>query len=35
VTRDKRVVWTFRNFDVFGNDMAAAQVIGIPSPVLR
>jgi hypothetical protein len=35
VTRDKKVVWTFRNFQVFGNSCAAAQVVGIDGPVLR
>jgi hypothetical protein len=29
VTRDKKVVWTFRNFAVFGNNLAAAQVLDI------
>ncbi|MEX2175485.1 MAG: hypothetical protein WD872_14070 [Pirellulaceae bacterium] len=27
VTRDKQVVWTFKNFEHFGNDLAAAQVL--------
>jgi hypothetical protein len=27
VTRDKKVVWTFKNFEVFGNDLVAARVI--------
>jgi hypothetical protein len=27
VTRDKKVVWTFRNFEVFGNNLVAARVI--------
>jgi hypothetical protein len=27
VTRDKKVVWTFRNFEVFGNSLVAARVI--------
>jgi len=27
VTREKKVVWTFKNFKVFGNSLAAAQVI--------
>ena len=27
VTRDKKVVWTFKNFEVFGNDLVAAKVI--------
>lgn len=29
VTRDKQVVWTFRDFTNFGNNLVAAQVIGI------
>ncbi|MDB5306795.1 MAG: Arylsulfotransferase [Gemmataceae bacterium] len=29
VTRDKKVVWTFKNFQVFGNNCAAAQVLDI------
>jgi hypothetical protein len=27
VTRDKKVVWTFKDFTTFGNDLAAAQVL--------
>ena len=27
VTRDKKVVWTFRDFKNFGNNLAAAQVL--------
>ncbi|MBX9585140.1 MAG: PQQ-binding-like beta-propeller repeat protein [Gemmataceae bacterium] len=29
VTRDKKVVWQFKNHEVFGNDLAAAQVLDI------
>jgi outer membrane protein assembly factor BamB len=29
VTRDKKVVWTFKNFEVFGNNLAAAHVLDI------
>jgi outer membrane protein assembly factor BamB len=29
VTRDKKVVWTFKNFQVFGNSLAAAEVLGL------
>jgi PQQ-like domain len=29
VTREKKVVWTFKNFDVFGNSMATAQVLDL------
>ena len=28
VTREKKVVWTFKDFKNFGNDVAAAQVLG-------
>ena len=27
VTRDKKVVWTFKDFKIFGNSLAAAQVL--------
>jgi len=33
VTRDKKVVWTFRNRQVFGNDLAAAHVLDIPGVI--
>jgi len=29
VTRDKKVVWTFKDFKTFGNSLAAAQVLGL------
>ena len=29
VTPDKKVVWTFKNFDDFGNDVAAAQITDV------
>jgi outer membrane protein assembly factor BamB len=35
VTRDKKVVWTFRDFKAFGNGLAAAQVLGISGKVIR
>jgi hypothetical protein len=35
VTRDKKVVWTFHNFKVFGNATAASQVLGIEGNVIR
>jgi hypothetical protein len=35
ITRDKKVVWTFKNMDAFGNDMAAAQVLDVKGPVIR
>jgi outer membrane protein assembly factor BamB len=33
VTRDKKVVWAFRNHQVFGNSLAAAQVLDIPGVI--
>ena len=35
VTRDKKVVWTFKDFTTFGNGLAAAQVLGVEGTVLR
>ncbi|MBO0699937.1 MAG: PQQ-binding-like beta-propeller repeat protein [Zavarzinella sp.] len=35
VTRDKRVVWKFKDFKTFGNGLAATQVLGIPGKVIR
>ncbi len=35
VTRDKKVVWTFKNHDLFGNDLASAQVLGVRGKVIR
>jgi hypothetical protein len=35
VTRDKRVVWTFKDFKTFGNDLPAAQVLDIEGDVIR
>src|SRR5262245_45638352 len=35
VTRDKKVVWTFKNFKTFGNGLAAAQVLGLPDKTVR
>jgi PQQ-like domain len=35
VTRDKKVVWSFNNQKVFGNDLAVAQVLGTATPVIR
>jgi hypothetical protein len=35
VTRDKQVVWTFKNFQTFGNALASAQVLGINGHVNR
>ena len=35
ITHDKKVVWTFKNMDAFGNDMAAAEVLDVKGPVIR
>jgi Mala s 1-like protein len=35
ITRDKKVVWTFKDFKTFGNNVAAAQVLGIEGKVIR
>jgi outer membrane protein assembly factor BamB len=35
VTRDKKVVWTFKDFKRFGNNLASAQVLGIEGTVIR
>ena len=35
VTRDKKVVWTFKNFDKLGNDLCAAQVLDVKGKVIR
>jgi hypothetical protein len=35
VTRDKKVVWTFKDFKTFGNSTAAAQVLDVRGKVLR
>lgn len=35
VTRDKKVVWTFKDFTNFGNNLVAAQVVGIKGKVIR
>ena len=35
VTRDKKVVWTFKNHEQFGNSLAAAQVLGVPQGTIR
>jgi outer membrane protein assembly factor BamB len=35
VTRDKKVVWTFRNFKTFGNGLAASQILGAPNETIR
>ena len=35
VTRDKKVVWTFKDFKTFGNSLAAAQVLDIKGKIGR
>jgi PQQ-like domain len=35
VTRDKKVVWTFKDHQTFGNSLAAAHVLDTPAPVVR
>jgi len=35
VTRDKKVVWTFKDFTTFGNGLAATQVLGVEGAVVR
>jgi hypothetical protein len=35
ITRDKKVVWTFKNFTTFGNGLCATQVLGIRGKVIR
>lgn len=33
VTRDKKVIWSFKNFKVFGNSLAAAQVLDLKATI--
>ncbi|MBI3865662.1 MAG: PQQ-binding-like beta-propeller repeat protein [Planctomycetia bacterium] len=35
VTRDKKVVWSFRDFKTFGNGLASAHVLGLPEGTRR
>jgi hypothetical protein len=35
VTRDKKVVWTFKNFTTFGNGLAASQILDAPKETIR
>ena len=35
VTRDKKVVWTFKDFKLFGNSLASAQVLDVKGTVIR
>jgi hypothetical protein len=35
VTRDKKVVWTFKDFKQFGDATSNSQVLGVSGPVIR
>lgn len=35
VTRDKKVVWTFKDFKTFGNSLASTEILGIEGKVIR
>ncbi|MDQ3011389.1 MAG: hypothetical protein M3X11_11880, partial [Acidobacteriota bacterium] len=35
VTRDKKVVWQFKDWNNFGNNLVAAQVLGVKGKVIR
>ena len=35
VTRDKKVIWSFKDFKTFGNGLAAAHVLGLTGTVIR
>jgi len=35
VTRDKKVVWTLKNWDALGNDTAAAEILDVKGHVIR
>jgi hypothetical protein len=35
VTRDKKVVWKFRDFTTFGNSLAASHILDTAQPVIR
>ncbi|MBY0229325.1 MAG: hypothetical protein K2W96_08615 [Gemmataceae bacterium] len=35
VTREKKVVWTFKDFKTFGNGLAVTQVVGVKGDVVR
>ena len=35
VTRDKKVVWTLKDFKTFGNDLAASQVLNVEEGTIR
>ena len=33
VTRDKKVVWTFKDFKTFGNNLCSAQILDVPGMI--
>jgi hypothetical protein len=35
VTRDKKVVWTFKDFERFGNDLVVSQILDVKGKVIR
>lgn len=35
VTRDKKVVWTFKDFEQFGNALPVSQILGVKGKVIR
>lgn len=35
VTRDKRVVWSFKNLEIFGNSLASVHVLDLPAGTIR
>jgi hypothetical protein len=35
VTRDKKVVWSYKNFDLFGNDLVVFQILDVKGKTLR
>jgi hypothetical protein len=35
VTRDKKVVWTFKDHKTFGDNLASAQILGVEGKVIR
>jgi hypothetical protein len=35
VTREKKVVWTFKDFKTFGNGLAAAHILDLPATTVR
>ena len=35
VTREKKVVWTFKDFKTFGDNLASAQILDVEGPVIR